>query len=289
MKKRDPARIADWISRPCSIIAAMADSSSKPSRRWLRLSLRSLLFLVVVISVPLAWKVNRAHNQRRVVAKLTSLGAQVIWSFQQPGAKDPPEPQWLRRLLGDHFFFDVHHVDTSGATEDVILEAAALPNLKSLYVDSDALTDDGIANLARISDVETLSLRSTNITDTGLERLTGLKNLKHLILSGPQFTATGLSHLAKLRQLEYLSLNGTKLNDEVCAILFKLSRLTTLQLGDLEITHAQLERLSELSQLRTFALVNTNSGDSGLAHLERMSNLKMLWMWLASRGCKRVE
>ena len=118
----------------------MPDSPPTPRRRWFRFTLRLLLLLVAVLAIPMAWKVNRVQNQRRVLATLTPFGAEVIWSYQHLGAVAPLGPQWLRRLLGDDFFADVHHIniDNAGVTDDVVAEIAALSNLKSLYVGSDA-------------------------------------------------------------------------------------------------------------------------------------------------------
>ena len=51
-------------------------------RRFLRLSLRSLLLLTLIFSVWLAWLVSRAHRQRQAVAAIREAGGWVYYEFE---------------------------------------------------------------------------------------------------------------------------------------------------------------------------------------------------------------
>ena len=54
------------------------DLARKPRRRWLQISLRTLLILVTLLSIGLGWVVNRGERQRRAVAALEEMGGDRI-------------------------------------------------------------------------------------------------------------------------------------------------------------------------------------------------------------------
>ena len=89
---------------------------TKPKRRFLRFSVRTLLLLMLVFGVVLGWKVERARKQREAVAWVLEMGGTVFYNYQLdddqsyvPDAK-PRGPEWLRKRLGSHFFDDVVYV-----------------------------------------------------------------------------------------------------------------------------------------------------------------------------------
>ena len=63
--------------------------TAKPKRRLLRFSLRAMLLVLTVFGVWLGVKVNRANNQRAVVAWLTENGGWVMydWWFDKDGKR----------------------------------------------------------------------------------------------------------------------------------------------------------------------------------------------------------
>ena len=65
--------------------------------------------------MPVAWKTNRAREQRRAVDALERSGAVVLRDFERLGpggtkAGRPAVPEWLRRRLGDEYFGEVKEV-----------------------------------------------------------------------------------------------------------------------------------------------------------------------------------
>ena len=87
-------------------------SRSRSSRRWLGFSLRTLFVVVTALAVWLGYQTNRATKQRRAVERLQELQVQIIYDWQNnrgdfgtiiPNAS-PPAPDWLRRLVGEHYF-----------------------------------------------------------------------------------------------------------------------------------------------------------------------------------------
>jgi hypothetical protein len=78
---------------------------SHPWRRYLRFSVRGLIFLVLVIGIGLGWLVRSARIQREAVVAIEKAGGHVTydWAFingtSVAGGK-PWAPQWLVDTLG---------------------------------------------------------------------------------------------------------------------------------------------------------------------------------------------
>ncbi len=172
--------------------------------RWrFQFSIRSLLVLVVVVSIPCSWlavEMREAEMQRRAVEELQNVGGTVgysdnsnpsmIW-FNGP----PPGPGWLRNLLGDDFFANVTDVSfVFGDTTDAVLaNCKDLNQLQTLWLGASAhvgprsneelnrprkhfllnaqLTDAGLTNLAGLTQLQSLDLSESNVTDEGVAKL----------------------------------------------------------------------------------------------------------------------
>ena len=211
----------------------------KPRRRWLQFSLRMMMVLVVIVSLPLGWfayRLNQAREQRAVIDAIHALGGSteydgesgsdtegsypsMAFGLDSRGFPTPPgcpAPVWLRRCLGDDFF--VRIVGVRGDSDDVLERAERLPHLSSLRVGplsrlhgaSYPITDAGLEHLKESSQLRTVMLNQTRVTDAGLMHLSGLIQLQRLDLSDTQVTNAGLTHLRGLTQLQYLDLSGTQ-------------------------------------------------------------------------------
>ena len=252
-------------TNPCT------EQPPKPARRWLRFSLRSMLLLVVVIAIPMGWKVNRARNQRVVVAELQTMHAEIVYDYQivkvkggwDYGNLPPPGPIWLTDLLGKEYFFDVYSVGVWGP-----------------YV-----TDETLALIAKLPEVADVSIGGQNrITDGGLAHFAGMHNLEVVALYSDRITGTGLVHLAKLKRLKSLCAMGW-INDSSLGHISMLGRLELLNIyGATQITDEGLAHISKLHNLRKFIIVKSGSADSeyiqvsdeGLVHLYGLKNLDEL-------------
>ena len=174
--------------------------------RWrFQFSLRSLVVLVVAVSVPCCWlavKMRDAQRQRRAVEAIRKAGgwAWVGYDYEfdrfgnfPPSQEQEPAPSWLRDLLGVDFFAEV---------EVVLLDD----------------TDFGDAGLQQVvgglTNLQCLSLSKTQVTDAGLEHLKGLTNLDTLALNDTQMTDEGLAHLKGSVRLQYLYLGNTHVTDK---------------------------------------------------------------------------
>lgn len=200
------------------------NDTPKPKRRWRQFSLRTLLVLVFLASIPLSWfavKMQQAREQRQIVEAIQKLGGSVEYGVR---FSDLIVPRSLRNVLGDDFFGSVSRV---------------------VFDDCQQVTDSELDHLNGLSQLESLSLNGTCVTDAGLEHLKRFPQLYWLSLDGTQVTDAGLKHLEGLGQLLLLSLNGSRVTDAGLEHLSGLTRLVRLSLADTKVTDEGVEELSK--------------------------------------------
>jgi hypothetical protein len=231
---------------------------------------------MVVIAIPLGWKVNRVRNQRLVMAEIQKLNGFVIYDYQRnfnvgiSTSAGPPGPNWLRDLLGVDYFADIAHVNVSGpqVTNDTLAHLSSLPHLQLLGIDSDQITDSGVAMFARSKDLISFGVTSKNVTVASIDHLQGLPNLVWLQCSGRQVNDSWISHIIKLKSLESVCLHNTEVTDEGIAELASLPKLHGLYFEDMPITDARLEQLHGMSNLIRVGLHQTQVTKNGIKRLQ---------------------
>ena len=243
-------------------------------------SIRSLLLLTVTVAVPCSWlAVERkaANKQREAVEEIRRCGGQVQYDYQydvfprfHPSA-EPPEPPWLRNLLGDDFFSHVRFAILPGTqvTDAWLEHLKDLPQLLALDLDGTQVTDAGLQHLKDLPRLWGLGLSGTQVTDAGLERLKGLAQLQALELHRTQVTDAGLEHLNGLTQLEDLRLDDTQVTDAGLEHLKRLTRLKLLYLIGTQVTDAGLEHLKGLTQLQSLFLDKIRVTNAGVNKLKQ--------------------
>ena len=161
-------------------------------RRRFQFSLRSLMLLVVVVAIPCSWlatAMKAAREQHAAVEAIRELDRYAWHDFEMDDSghwivAEPPEPAWLRSLLGDDFFADV-----------VTVELGFYVSYWTLF---EPVTDTAMVHLGRLKKVRLLVLRHATISDAGLEHVKGLRELRSLDLFGTVVTDAGLEHLKGL-------------------------------------------------------------------------------------------
>jgi hypothetical protein len=204
-------------------------TTTKPRRRWLAFSLRTLQVVVLLTSVPLVWvgkRLTEARKQREAARAIQKLGGRISC---EPAVGDMigAAVAWAGTLLGEDLTENVIEVRLVGAQagEDGLKNLPGLARLRQLYLDSTQVTDASLERLEGLRRLQTLFLMNTRITDAGLERLKGLTELRTLHLQDTQVTDTGLAHLDGLAQLQWLNLEGTRVT---CVTPVHLEWLTQL-------------------------------------------------------------
>ena len=135
----------------------------KSRRRWLRMSVRGLIVLVLLIGVALGWVVRSAHIQRDAVAAIESAGGGVIYDWE---AQNGPEasstgpwwaPNWLMECIGIDYFGHVMSVQCFGSRyEAPLVQIQNLGRLEYLILSHSRVNDAGFAHLSRLTNLKAL-------------------------------------------------------------------------------------------------------------------------------------
>jgi hypothetical protein len=117
------------------------NATPHPRRRYLTFSLRTLFILLTASAAWIGIATHRAREQRAAVQAIESLGAMVIYDWQNDpldplGSDESPEPAgpaWLRRMMGNDFFQEVSDVDFGSPLSPTKVELRkAIPQLQRL-------------------------------------------------------------------------------------------------------------------------------------------------------------
>jgi hypothetical protein len=153
-----------------------------PGRNWLRFRMGTLLLMVLLLSVPLAW-FGRQYNQgRRADALLRELGGSATCRWR-----------WNWR------WGQVSAANLQGAdiTDDDLERLSSFRTLHSIYLRGTAVTDRGLVHLSSLPHLVDLDLSDTAITDAGLPYLANLENLRFLQAHRTQITAESVAELKR--------------------------------------------------------------------------------------------
>ena len=254
-----------------------ASPQSHPLRKYLRISIRGLIVLVLVIGTWLGWVTRSARIEREAVAAIYNDRGMALYDWELSQGKYSPSgrpwaPLWLVDLVGLEYFGHVHQVRFWGAwwlTEDVIVHVGRLAQLQKLDMTDASVGDVGLAHLSGLTRLSSLDLRFTLVTDAGLVHLKRMTSLESLDLSRNRITDAGLAHLKALRKLTTLKLGYTQVTDAGLVHLEGMTNLVDLDLESTPISDAGLARLKGLPRLRCLRLSHTHVTEAGMNELKQ--------------------
>jgi internalin A len=231
------------------------EPTRRPWWRYIRLSLRGLIVIVLVIGGSLGWVVHSARVQREAVAAIEKAGGTVlyVWGRSRHSTPPPPgtlrlepwAPTWLVKLVGVDYFDRVVQVALNKEDSSAALPYIRdLPHIRFLSLEAPCVTNVDLEYLEGLHELELLSLND-NVTDAGMKHLKGLSSLGKLYLGGTRISDAGLAELEPLHRLWYLSLPETDVSDAGLAHLKKLAGLRHLNLCGTRVTDAGIRDLQQ--------------------------------------------
>ena len=196
--------------------------------RWLRLSVRGLIVLVLIVGGWLGWVVRHAQIQREALNALDeAINGELECGWEFPNGATTRDscsgPRWLVDSIGIDYF---GRITSLGFWESP--------------------ADEDLIHVARLGSVEDLGLGGAwRITDSGLRHLAGLTNLRWLYLAKTQVSDAGLVYLKNLSSLEELDLSETRITDDGLVHLEGLVSLRELDISNTDVTAAGVGKLQE--------------------------------------------
>ncbi|MFI5455944.1 MAG: leucine-rich repeat domain-containing protein [Isosphaerales bacterium] len=269
------------------------------SRHWLRgiptrMSLRTLMLLVLVVGGGLGWfalQRQREAHRKWVIATIQASGSSVdfddlgISRISWFGGSANPAVLPQRPLTADE-------IDAMGSCDrlrELVMIAAVMNDdglaalshdrlLERLYGFKPKITDAGVKQLANLAGLKTLELlRVPELTDATLAHIAGLTNLEEITLSGTGIAGSGLIHLTGLGKLKSLTIPGSPLDDAAQANIGRLTSLQKLYIGGGgSYTDTGIASLSSLTALTELGMGSDGCTDACLANLARLTNLRIL-------------
>jgi len=179
-------------------------SPTNANQRELRFSIRSLLVVVTLIAICLAWSVYPVLRQRRAASFVERLGGYVVYDYQFSNdgrfqrTPNTIVPAWMRKLLGDDWFSRIRVVfDDTHATDDDLERIMHLADLRELQLDKTNVTDAGMRHLKDSRQLICVAITNTPVTDAGFRELKQLPNLRELWIDGTTITDEGIDELKR--------------------------------------------------------------------------------------------
>jgi hypothetical protein len=254
--------------------------------------LRTLLVVVTLLSIALAFHVRSTERQRRGLQAIRKYGGWVQYGFQYPSGDysykgfDPNArsavPQWLLDWLGVDFFHNVVEVslnftengtvrqENRNRSDDALQYLVAFPDLRVLLLQETQVSDDAMKYLAELKKLEYLFMWDAyTVSDVGVAHLADLKNLRYVHLTTSRISDKSLPVFASLPKLHGLCLQFSDFSDEGLKSLAPMVRLTSLwvcgpQQSKSQITDAGLKQLDDLKRLTELGIQNTHITPEGV-------------------------
>lgn len=238
----------------------------------IRFSLRNFLVAIVIMSVPIVYTSIKWHQSRAeslAIKRLEEISQLefFLYDYQLPGEgrtdiyASPPGPEFLRRILGKHFFARVKFLHIRTLSQENLQILKRFPRLQFL----DITNCSGLTSLSELRGADNLkglelgacpSLKSIGVIDkwklrdltikhcdslTSIEGLQGLSQLQRLEITIPENCE--LDGIGTLNKLESLALNcfGTIEN-------FELAKLAAPQISILDLRGDSIVDLNGINE-----------------------------------------
>jgi len=178
-------------------------------------SLRSLLLVVLLVSVAMSW-FTEAERLLRKQREGVEFRAEAGKSGGHCATQWRPAESWmsdgLRDAMGTPNGFSVvtaiYEWRANNAELERLKPTLEKQPLETLWLIGDRVTDAGLEHLKGLKALECLIVESNQLTGDGLRHLRGLPNLKCLSFRSPELSDADLEHVQELKSLRKLKVLG---------------------------------------------------------------------------------
>ena len=102
---------------------ADTEKTAKPRRRWLRFSLRTLLIVVTVLSVPLGWvgwRLGQVRTEQATITSIEKLGGTVLFRSDPVTIKRSWWEESTDKWFGERVFWSLKELKLGGTQVSVL-------------------------------------------------------------------------------------------------------------------------------------------------------------------------
>ncbi|PQO36577.1 hypothetical protein [Blastopirellula marina] len=263
-------------------------------RRWLSFSIRGMLLLILVISVPLAWigrDLWQSRLEEAVVLRVNRNYGSVTYDYQEENLFIPSEPpgnRLLRSIFGNHLYARVVSiVALNPLGNDTIVKFPDLRSLETLQLGSETLDDEAIEALVQIPKLQRLILKNTEITPQQLHRLAESRSIESIWLEQSCTTDDHLLELQHFPNLSQVQIWDSPATDTGLESLVAIKNLTDLAIVKMpEATDRSFSQLQKAKRLQSLTLSGTQMTDQSLRAIGQLTGLQHLSIGssMAQRG-----
>lgn len=165
-----------------------------PPRRRLSFTLKAILVVLGLLSIPLGLLGQRYQTYRRerqTASHFVGRPCQALFY------DDSNFGHWLTPVFGENIFESCIYFEAGqGVSEADLARLHELSNIRAMYLGSPSITDQGLQNLRHHPSLQNLWLDGTSITEEGLRHLATIPHLQRLsVTASDQISASALEEL----------------------------------------------------------------------------------------------
>ncbi len=198
-------------------------------------------------------------------------------------------PRWLRSILGEDFFSDVHKLGIGGGNGGIEPPDGWKAPLDARAV-SESKCRQALEIAAPLDQIRSLAIHDAVVRRDALDQLTCWGGLIDLRIDGCDVRDEDLAPLARAVNLRAAWLNREPIGDEALVYLRSCGRLRTLALGVTNVTDKGLSELARFPELRELWLFHdAGITDLGIVHVARCPKLRFLELSSTNVGDEGVK
>lgn len=280
----------------------MSDRSGKkicPKRHWLRFSVRGLLLLVLLVSIPLGLigrDLIRSKSEEYLVNDIQIADGYVRYDYvyqvmPPPGTmgltiakfdEHEPKGHWLaRKILGENIYSYVTIVNLRRADDpnQVLPRIATFSRLEKLSLAEAALTDESVDAISQLRQLRELYLESIELSPQQMRKLAAINSLETLYFTGSFATDDVLEQVANFKNLQEITLRDTAITNRALQSLARVPGLKRIEIDNAkQVTNEGLVPLVQLPELESFDAYGTRLTNFCARTLAKMPALKKAWI-----------